>query len=124
MNTTHDLVARYIAVWNEPQTAARRKQIEALWAADGVHFTPSMEVRGHDAIERRVTVAWEKWVLGARHSFRACADADSHHGGIKFHWEMITPDGEVSSLGFDFLVLGTDGRIVADYQFLEPLAPR
>ena len=124
MNTIQELAERYVAVWNEADAHARRAQIAALWADDGAHFTPSMEARGHAALERRIIGAWDKWVRDADHRFRACPDADSHHGGVKFHWEMITPDGAVSSLGFDFLVLGADGRIVADYQFLEPAAPR
>ena len=124
MNAARELVERYVALWNELDASARRRQIAALWTDDGVHFTPSMEARGFDALERRVTGACDKWVRGAGHTFRACANADSHHGGVKFHWEMLTPAGEVSSVGFDFLVVGADGRIVADYQFIEPSIPR
>ena len=120
----HDLVERYVAVWNEPDAQARRAQIASLWADDGEHCTPSLHVRGHAALEQRVIGAWQKWVRDANHCFRSCRNADSHHGGVKFHWEMITPEGEVSSLGFEFLVLGADGRIAADYLFIEPASIR
>jgi len=118
MNATQDLVQRFIAVWNESDPQARKRQIAELWAEDGSHYSPSMEAHGYEALERRIIGSWDKWVHGAGHSFRACADADGHHGGIKFHWEMITPGGEVSSLGFEFLLLGPDGRIAKDYMFV------
>ena len=123
-NAIHELVDRYIAVWNESDVQARRAQIERLWPADGAHFTPSTAVQGHAALEQRVTTAWEKWVRDSGHTFRSCGDADSHHGGVKFHWEMVTAAGEVSSLGFDFLMLDAEGRIASDHQFLEPVATR
>ena len=125
MNTNaNDLVERYIAMWNEPDPQARCAQIATLWSDDCAHYTPSMEMHGHAAMEQRVTIAWEKWVRDSGHRFRSCFDADSHHGAVKFHWEMVTATGEVSSLGFDFLRLAADGRIASDHQFLEPLAPR
>ena len=94
MNDLHALAERYVSVWNEPDAAARRRLIAALWADDGEHFTPSLHVRGHRALEGRVIGAWEKWVRDANHRFRYCGNADGHHGGVRFHWEMIAPSGE------------------------------
>jgi hypothetical protein len=119
-----EIAQRYIAVWNESDRNARRLQIAKLWCEDGEHFTPSMQAKGYEALERRITGAWDKWVCSSGHRFRACDDAVSHHGGVKFHWEMINPCGEVSSVGFDFLVLDKDARIRVDYQFIEPSAPK
>jgi hypothetical protein len=57
--------------------------------------------------------------------FRLRDGVDGHHGTIKLRWEMLPardkdkPDGEVISIGFDFLVLGEDGRIRTGYQFIE-----
>ena len=45
---------------------------------------------------------------------------DGHHGTVKLRWEMLPAGGgEVISVGFDFLVLGEDGRIHTGYQFIE-----
>ncbi|HXC41641.1 MAG TPA: hypothetical protein VN667_22125 [Burkholderiales bacterium] len=41
-------VARYVAMWNEPGELARLDLVQAVWAPDGVNFTRSMEVRGHE----------------------------------------------------------------------------
>jgi hypothetical protein len=125
MNTMQmqELAERYVAVWNESDPTVRRQRIAALWTEDGAHYSPTLEAHGHDDLERRVIMSWDKWVHTARHSFRVCADADGHHGGVKFHWEMITPAGEVSTLGFEFLQLAPDGRIAAAYMFVEPPKP-
>jgi hypothetical protein len=37
---------------------------------------------------------------------------------VKFHWEAIARDGEVFAVGLNFLVVGSDGRIVRDYTFV------
>jgi hypothetical protein len=40
------LVERYVAVWTEPDPAARRKAIEQLWTEDGAHVLhPPVEIR-------------------------------------------------------------------------------
>ena len=38
---------------------------------------------------------------------------------VKFHWEAVSPDGEVAAVGLVFVVLGADGRIRRDYVFIE-----
>ena len=53
--------------------------------------------------------------------FRAIDNVDSHHDTIRFSWTMVSAcGGEVASVGFDFPILAPDGRIQADYQFIEP----
>ena len=37
-----------------------------------------------------------------------------------FNWEMVRKGtGDVAGVGLEFLVLGADGRIRIDYQFIE-----
>jgi hypothetical protein len=38
---------------------------------------------------------------------------------VKFHWEMVTPDGEVAAVGLEIVLLAADGRIRLDYQLIE-----
>jgi hypothetical protein len=41
-----ELVDRYVAVWNEPDSARRREAVRELWTADGVQLLqPPQEVR-------------------------------------------------------------------------------
>jgi hypothetical protein len=113
------LADRYAAVWNEPDPAIRRAQIEQLWRPDGEHFVKTKEARGHAALEERVTGAYDKNVRVAGHSFRAVRNAQRLHDVITFNWEMIEPaTREVLAVGLEFLRVDVDGRIVSDHQFI------
>lgn len=115
------LVERYVAVWNERDAERRRRAIAELWAEDGAHYTNSVVARGHDAIATRIAGAHQRLVLDGGYIFRPVDNIDGHHNTVKFNWLMIpAAGGDVSAVGFDFFVLGDDGRIQVDYQFIEP----
>ena len=99
---------------------ARRQTIRDLWQEDARHLARTLEAVGHDGIETRVRTAYEKWVKEKGNVFRLRDGVDGHHETIKLRWEMLpAAGGEVISIGFDFLVLGGDGRIRTGYQFIE-----
>ena len=78
-----------------------------LWTEDGAHFTPSLEARGYEAIEARITGAHDRFVRA-----------------VTFSWEMRPAGGgPVAARGFHFVVLGDDGRIRHDYQFAGAVPP-
>ena len=114
-------VDRYVAAWNEPDAAARRQHISELWSDDGAYINESQEKYGHLAIETVVIEAYQEFVEKG-FVFRSAKNADGHHNVIRFNWEMVPANGgQVAAVGFDFFVLGDDGRIRYDYQFSEPL---
>lgn len=131
------LTDRYVAVWNEPDPERRRAAIRDLWAPDAVHVLQPpeemrktaeelgfgravLEARGHHALEHRVTRAHEEFVAPGTFVFRSRGDADRLHDIVKFRWEMAPRDGgEIAGVGLEVLLLGPDGRIVGDYQFIE-----
>ncbi|WP_406421677.1 hypothetical protein [Streptomyces sp. NBC_00842] len=133
----HNLTDRYIAVWNEPDAERRRAAIRELWSADAVHVLQPpkeilqtaaglgfdrlvLEARGHHALEFRVTCAYEEFVAPGTFVFRSRSNTDRLHDVVKFNWEMAPRDGgEVAGVGLEILMLGPDGRIVSDYQFIE-----
>jgi hypothetical protein len=113
-------VDRYVNIWNEPDADRRRQTIRELWQEDASHLARTLEAVGYDGIETRVANAWQKWVKEKGNVFRLRDGVDGHHGTIKLRWEMLpAAGGEVISIGFDFLVLGDDGRIRTGYQFIE-----
>ncbi|HEY9391912.1 MAG TPA: hypothetical protein VIR27_19345 [Mycobacteriales bacterium] len=132
-----DLTDRYVAVWNEPDAEHRRAAIRELWSADAIHVLQPpkemlqtaeglgfdrlvLEARGHRALEFRVTRAHEAFVAPGTFVFRSRGNADRLHDVVKFSWEMVSQDGsEVAGVGLEVLILGPDGRIVSDYQFIE-----
>jgi hypothetical protein len=131
-----ELVDRYFALWNESDPGRRRELIAGLWAEDGeqilqateearriaagpgVGTSAVFEVRGHAELEARVASAYDHWVASLGWSFRGRDDVDRVHDVIKFHWEAVDADGEVTGVGLNFLVLTNDGRIQRDYSFV------
>jgi hypothetical protein len=79
----------------------------------------TFEVRGHAELEARVARAYEEFVGMAANSFRARDDGERLGDVVKFRWEMVTSGGEVAGVGLELVVLDADGRIQADYQFIE-----
>ena len=112
------LADRYVAVWNERDEGSRRTAIAALWVPDGQHYVQGQEVRGHDALEKRIRGSHEKNVRDNGNRFRAARNARRLHDVITFHWEMLPADSEtVSVRGLEFLIIRDDGHILVDYQF-------
>lgn len=132
-----ELVRRYVAVWHEPDAGRRRQAIRELWAADGAHILqPPREVReaaaglgfpattlqahGHDALEARVTRAYEEFVAPGGYTFQPRDNAALLGDVVKFNWEMLpVGGGPAAAAGLEVLVLDADGRIKADHQFIE-----
>jgi uncharacterized tellurite resistance protein B-like protein len=132
-----ELADRYVSLWNEADPDRRRELIAGLWREDGEHIlqppeearriaaTPGVggsaiiEARGHVEIDARATSAYEHWVATQGWSFRRRDDADRVHDVIKFHWEAVDSDGEVTGAGLNLLMLDAQGRITRDYTFVD-----
>lgn len=117
-----ELANRYVAVWNEPDQLERRNGIETLWLQDGLHFTPTREVKGYEALEARVEESHNKFVRDQGFVFRVSGEPLGHHGVVKFYWVMVDPaSNAIKAIGSDVLFLDESGRIASDHQFTEPL---
>jgi hypothetical protein len=137
MGNSNDLADHYVALWNEPDPDRRRQLIAELWAVDGaqilqppqeireiaarpgIGLTATLEARGHAALEVRATSAYEAFIAPGAFRFRRRDNVERLADVVKFNWEMVSTDGEVAGVGLEFLVLGPDGRIHRDYQFIE-----
>jgi len=135
--SARELVSRYVAVWTEPDAELRRKAIQELWAEDGAHIlqppqeirqaaaglgfpSATLQARGHDELEARVTRSYQDFVAPGQLTFQARDNADRLHNVVKFTWDMVPAGGgEAAGTGLEILVLDEDGRIEADYQFIE-----
>src|SRR5260370_12101506 len=121
-----ELAGRYVAVWNEPDAEPRRKAIHDLWTEDGAHilqppqeirtlaaglgFTSTLEARGHDALEVRVTRAYEEFVAPGKFAFKLRDNADRLGNVVKFNWDMVPSSGGDRAGGrFEVPVLGPEG---------------
>lgn len=129
---------RYMAQWNESDTELRRKLIHEIWstigaqtlvdppvqireAAENLNFAvPALEVRGHDALEARVTRAYEMFVASGEYLFEVGAATRLPTGLIGLPWSMVArADSSVAGGGYEVIGLDPDGRIIFDHQFLE-----
>ena len=131
------LADRYVALWNEPDPDRRRRLIAELWTEDGsqilqppqevreiaarpgIGMAATLEARGRAELEARAATSYERWVGSDGLSFRRRDDVDRLHDVIKLHWEAVSPNGEVTAVGLNLLILATDGRIRRDYVFIE-----
>lgn len=114
-------IERYVALWNETDDAARHRMMSTLWAKNADDYVASRQTRYHglDEIEARVQRANVQYVQEEGFSFRSRQNAAHTHDAIRFHWEMIKPNGEVATIGLDLLILDADDRIERAYQFTE-----
>jgi hypothetical protein len=116
-------IARYVAMWHEPDPVRRRQIVADMFAPDAENFTRRRAASGIDEIYERVTNAHDEWVVGRNQVFEPMGNTDAHHHLAKFSWRMRPRDGgAVVSIGLDVFVFDSAGRIQALYQFIEPSA--
>jgi hypothetical protein len=113
---------RYVRLWQTPDEDERRELIAELWAPDGTQIYPTGEPRGHEQMFPRVTGSFDLFIAPGEYEFVSDRDADGHHNLLRFNWAMKRLDsGKVADVGFELFVRDTDGRILADYQFIGEL---
>lgn len=117
-----DIVGRYVAVWNEPDPAARDAAIAGLWAPDGTEFVDSKHYQGHDELAGRVAGPYEAFVASGKYTVTSAGDVSRHQDIITFTAQLTTPGGKVDWEARVFLLIGADGLIREDYQLtVKPL---
>ena len=123
MTETASIVDRYVAVWNEPDPAARRAAIATIWAPGGIEFLEAgTQYRGHAELADRVTRAYETFVGSGKYDVTSAGDVARHDDIITFTAQLTTPAGETDWAARVFLLLGPDGLIREDYHLtVKPL---
>jgi hypothetical protein len=119
--TTADVtttVDTYLSMWNETDPASRAETIRAAWTEDGHYVDPLMESKGYDELSAMVAGVQEQFP-GSQ--FRRASGVDTHHGLVRFAWELIGADGVVAAGGIDIGVLAEDGRFSRIAGFLGDL---
>jgi hypothetical protein len=131
-----ELFEKYVALWNEQDADRRRERVTELWAPDarqllkppaevaevasGLGMTATLEARGHDQLENRVTRAYDEFVASGGYEFRRRGEAERLDHVVKFRWEMVPAGGGAAAgVGLEILILDSDGRIGTAYQFIE-----
>jgi hypothetical protein len=121
--STAEIVARYAAVWSEPDPGSRRAAVAGLWAPDGAEFVEGTRFRGHEELDARIAGAYQEFVASGRYAVTAAGDVARHGDIVTCTIQLTAPGGEVTWAARVFLLLGADGLIREDYQLtIQPLA--
>lgn len=122
MTHIDELIARYIATWNETDAAARRAAIGEIWTEDGVYTDPMGVAEGQAAIDATIAAVQQQF---PGFTFRLAGPVDAHHDIARFTWELGPEQGEALVVGFDVAVITAGGRISGIHGFLDkvPVAP-
>ncbi|WP_105970697.1 nuclear transport factor 2 family protein [Streptomyces geranii] len=119
VTSANEFADRYVAVWTETDPEARLKAVEELWAPDGVYANAIAVVGGHEAIATQVGYAHDAYATGG-FTFRSCNNARGQHNTLRFNWVMVSASsGALEAVGFDFVTLDDEGRIVSDHQYFD-----
>ncbi|MEU8685881.1 nuclear transport factor 2 family protein [Streptomyces sp. NPDC048611] len=118
MTNIADVVDRYTEVWNEVDTDRRQKAVGELWASDGYYANATDEYRGHRQIHEAIHEAYEDFVekgfAFTIHNYQV------NHDSARLTWHMVPAGGgDVAAVGTEFIVLGPDGLIRSDHQFMD-----
>ncbi|MBL7259320.1 nuclear transport factor 2 family protein [Paractinoplanes lichenicola] len=111
------LVGRYVATWNDTESAHRRAEIDAIWEPDGRYFDPVNAATGPDQIDAMIS-GFHRLHPGV--TFRPAGPIDAHHELARFGWEFGPEAGEPIATGMDVIAHTANGRLATVYGFFDP----
>jgi SnoaL-like domain len=118
MASIDEMIRSYVASWNESNPAKRDLTIQRTWSPGGIYRNATAEFEGYDGIARAVTAAHDAFV--ANGFVFTLANVDTNHDAVRYRWEMLPASGgEPESIGTHVAVVGSDGRLVSDHQFID-----
>jgi SnoaL-like domain len=112
----NDLIDRYLACWNETDSATRRDLIAKTWADDASYIDPLVDAHGHDAIDAAIAATQNQF---PGHVFTLAGAVDAHHDVARFSWGLGADGGEPLVIGSDVASAGADGRLALVVGFLD-----
>jgi nuclear transport factor 2 (NTF2) superfamily protein len=118
MPSIDEMIRSYVASWNDNDAAKRDLTIEKTWSPDGIYRNATAEFEGYDGIARAVAAAHDAFVSNG--FVFTLAKLDTNHDAVRYTWEMVpATGGEPDSVGTHVAVVGGDGRLVSDHQFID-----
>jgi SnoaL-like domain len=111
MSSVNEIVANYIAAWNETDGSRRRDLIARTWSDDGSYLDSHRDSTGHAAIDAMIAAVQERF---PGYRFRLCSGIETHHSHVRFSWNAGGTDAAPLFFGgTDFATLANDGRFRA-----------
>lgn len=117
MDEARRTVREYVAAWNEPDEAARRRLLERCWTDGATYTDPSVHIADLDALVAHARLFAQRWPGAA---IVLTGGIDVHNGMVRFAWQVRGPDGRALRAGVDFGELAADGRLQRIVGFFDP----
>lgn len=109
MSNVNEMVAGYIAAWNERDAKKRREIIAKTWTDDGVYIDAHRKGIGHDQIDTMIAAVQDRF---AGYQFRLRSGIEAHNDYVRFSWAAGgMENAPLYFAGTDFAVRGSDGRL-------------
>ncbi|HEY1934498.1 MAG TPA: nuclear transport factor 2 family protein [Acetobacteraceae bacterium] len=119
MSNVNEIVAGYIAAWNEADGGRRRDIIARTWSDDGSYLDSHRDSTGHAAIDAMIAAVQERF---PGYRFRLCSGIEAHHNRVRFSWSAGGTDhAPLFFGGTDFVALAADGRMQAVTGFTDAM---
>jgi hypothetical protein len=117
MFNVNETVTRYLACWNETDTARRQRLISQTWTENGTYTDAHRKGDSHASIDAMIG-AVQQYLPGYRLSLRS--GIETHNDVVRFSWSAGgSPDTPLYIAGTDFAVLASDGRLVSVAGFID-----
>jgi len=116
MQDRNTLAEAYLAAWNEPDIASRRRLMERHWAEQARYADPMMQAEGRDGIAGMIEAARASF---PGHGFSLRGVPDGHGAFLRFGWVLAPEGGAPVARGSDVLRLDEEGRIAEVIGFLD-----
>jgi nuclear transport factor 2 (NTF2) superfamily protein len=118
MASVESMIDRYVESWNEPDPTERRRVIDDVWSGDGVYRNATTEFQGRNGIQQAVTEAYSAFTAND-YRFQVTS-VQINHDAVRYQWEMVpAAGGEPDSIGTHVAMLGKEGRLISDHQFID-----
>jgi hypothetical protein len=119
MSTVNEIVAGYIAAWNETDAGRRRDIIARTWSEDCSFLDAHRDGTGHAGIDALIDGVQKQF---AGYRFRLSSSIEAHHDRVRFGWSAGgTDQAPLFFSGTDFAVLAPDGRLRSVTGFIDAM---
>ena len=116
-DASNRIVRLYVDAWNERDDGRRRQLLDQAWAESGVYIDPTVNLVGREALAKHIARVQANRP-GAR--IELTSGVDSHHALLRFHWQLVRPDGATGPVSIDFGELAADGKLTKIIGFFGP----
>jgi hypothetical protein len=117
LGNVNDLVARYIACWNERDAERRRDLVAKTWAADGTYIDAHRRGLGHDGIDMMIAAAQARF---PGYALRLASGVETHNGFLRFRWVAGgSAEAPLYLAGTDFATIADDFRLASVVGFVD-----